>query len=328
MGLPAGARPPSVWAVHDGKIGMANQVLGLAEAVGWPFHEKRIVVRAPWRHLTPQLWLNPLSALDPSGDVLAPPWPDLLIACGRNAIAPALAAKNASGGKMFWVQIQDPRFARRRADLLVVPSHDPAQGNNVLTTLGAVHRVTGARIAEAAQRLGPRFATLPRPLRAVLIGGDNKVYRLSSARFSALIDQLAALARRGFGLAITPSRRTGEDAERLLRARLQGLPAMIWDGQGDNPYFAMLGLADAIIVTADSVSMVSEAAATGKPVYVVPLEGGSKKFARFHQAMEGAGITRPFRGEIETWSYAPPDDVARAAATIRDRLARRLAEVA
>jgi len=188
--------------------------------------------------------------------------------------------------------------------------------------------VTSERIAAEGKRLAARFTALPRPLVAVLIGGDNKVYRLSSERFAALIEQLAALAQRGFGLVITPSRRTGEAAQRLLRERLAGLPAMVWDGQGDNPYFAMLGLADAIIVTADSVSMVSEAAATGKPVHVVPLEGGSKKFARFHRAMEAAGITRPFAGEIETWSYPPPDDVARAAATIRERLTRRLAEVA
>ena len=90
----------------------------------------------------------------------------------------------------------------------------------------------------------------------------------------------------------------------------------------------MLGLADAVIVTADSVNMVSEAAATGKPVHVVTLEGGSAKFARFHRAMEEAGITRPFRGAIESWGYRPPDEAARAAAVIRDRLARRLAEVA
>jgi mitochondrial fission protein ELM1 len=125
-------------------------------------------------------------------------------------------------------------------------------------------------------------------------------------------------------LAITPSRRTATERLALLRRRLEGLPAFIWDGSGDNPYFAMLGVADAIIVTADSVSMVSEAAATGKPVYIVELEGGSRKFARFHQAMRDAGITRPFAGTIETWRYTPPDDTARAAEEIR----RRFAEVA
>jgi mitochondrial fission protein ELM1 len=326
MGI--GASPPLVWAVHDGKVGMASQVLGLAEAVGWPFVEKRLDIRAPWSHLMPPLWFRALAAAGVGGDRLEPPWPDLLIGCGRNAVAPALAVKRASGGCTFWVHIQDPRFGRGQADLLVVPQHDPAKGANVVTTLGAVHRVTAARLAADARRLAPLFAHLPRPLIAVLIGGDNKVYRLTRARQETLADQLAALARSGIGLAITPSRRTGSDMAALLEARLEGLDAFIWDGRGENPYFAMLGLADAIVVTADSVNMVSEAAATGKPVHIVPLVGGSKKFAHFHHTMEEAGITRPFRGTIERWTYHPPDDAQRAAATIRDQLARRRAGAA
>jgi hypothetical protein len=106
------------------------------------------------------------------------------------------------------------------------------------------------------------------------------------------------------------------------------MPAFIWDGAGENPYFGLLGLADAVLVTADSVSMVSEAAASGKPVHVVDLDGGSAKFARFHAGMRAAGITRPFAGAIEAWRCSPPDDTARAGAEIRRRLATRLAEVA
>jgi mitochondrial fission protein ELM1 len=317
-----------VWAVHDGKIGMANQVIGLAEALGLPFREKRLVIRAPWRHLAPMLWLQPLRALAPEGDRLAPPWPEVLIACGRLATAPARAAKRASGGRIFWVQVQDPRFARDEIDLMVVPSHDPARGDNVFSTLGAVHRVTPALLAEGARRCAPLLAELPRPLVAVLLGGDNRVYRLARARLAAFADELAALARAGYGIAITPSRRTGEENVALLRERLAGLPHFLWDGSGDNPYFGLLGLADAVLATADSVSMVSEAAATGKPVHIVDLEGGSEKFARFHGAMRAAGITRPFTGAIESWRYTPPADTGRAAAEIRRRLDLRLAEVA
>ena len=322
--MAAAGDPPTVWVMHDGKIGMANQVIGLAEALGWPFVEKRLVIRSPWRHLAPALWLWPMTAVDPSGDLLTPPWPGILIACGRNTVALARRIKRESRGKTFWVQVQDPRFARDEVDLVVAPRHDPAPGDNVFRTLGAVHRVTEAKLADAAARFSPLFATLKRPLAAVLIGGDNAVYRLSERHFARLCDQLAALAGTGIGLAITPSRRTAFERLALLHRRLEGLPAFIWDGRGDNPYFGMLGAAEAIIVTADSVSMVSEAAATGKPVYVVELEGGSRKFARFHQAMRAAGITRPFEGTIETWDYTPPDDTARAAGEIR----RRFAEVA
>ena len=314
------ATPPQIWVLHDGKIGMANQVTGLAEALGWPLTQKHLAIRPPWRYLPPGLWLAPALAIDPAGARLQPPWPDIVIGCGRNSVAPARMIKRASGGKTFWVQVQDPRFARSEIDLIVAPRHDPAPGENVFRTLGAVHRVTPEKLAADAARWAPTFAALPRPLVAVLIGGDNSVYRLTEERFGALCDRLVALAKSGVGLAITPSRRTGDTQRAMLQKRLAGLPAFIWDGSGDNPYFAMLGTADAIIVTADSVSMISEAASTGKPVHIIELEGGSAKFARFHQAMREAGVTRPFNGTLETWHYAPLDDTARAAAEIRRRL--------
>jgi hypothetical protein len=137
-------------------------------------------------------------------------------------------------------------------------------------------------------------------------------------------DKLAALSKRyGAGLMVTASRRTGEEAEAALRSRLEGLPVEFWDGQGDNPYFAYLGLADTIVVTCDSVSMTSEAASTGKPVYVVMLDGGSPKFDSFHRALVEDGITRPFTGEMEDWSYNPLDDTALAAKRVMEELGRR-----
>jgi len=119
---------------------------------------------------------------------------------------------------------------------------------------------------------------------------------------------------------VTPSRRTGEAGEALLRERLAGLPAAIWDGSGENPYFAYLALADAILVTEDSVSMVTEATATGKPVHVITLAGGSRKFREFHRRMREAGITRKFIGILEEWRYQPPNDTALAGAEIRRRI--------
>lgn len=313
--------PTLIWAVHDGKIGMANQALGLAEAVAVVLNgivvEKRLAVRAPWRWLPPQAWLAPLKALYPAGDRMAPPWPDILVSCSRLAAAPALAAKRASGGRIFWVQVQDPHYARREADLIVMPRHDGNGGANAFVTSGAVHRVTPARLAEGARRFGPTLAAVKRPLVAALIGGDSRAYRLTPERLSALTKQLASVAAQGFGLAITTSRRSGPRVASLLRRALPG--AFIWSGDGENPYFGLLALADAFVVTADSVNMVSEAAATGKPVYIAELEGGSAKFARFHAAMREAGVTRPFTGVIERWTYTPPDDTARAAAEVARR---------
>jgi uncharacterized protein len=315
---------PAVWVLHDGKAGMASQVVGLAEAAGFPFIEKKLAIRFPWSHLPPRFWLWPFQAAGPGGARLAPPWPDLIIACGRNAAMPALAIRRTNGGRSIAAQIQDPEIGHNEFDLFVVPAHDRLRGPRVIVTRGAVHRATPARLAAARDQF-PALAAMPRPILSVLIGGSNKAYRLTSRRISEMADTLVDVLRQdGGSLLLTTSRRTGEAGLALLRERFANLPAVIWDGAGENPYFAYLAVADAFLVTADSVSMISEAAATGKPVHILELDGGNAKFARFHAAMRAAGITRPFRGRIESWTYPVPDDTARAGAVLRALVLRRL----
>ena len=315
---------PVVWVLHDGKAGMASQAVGLAEAAGFPFIEKRLAIRFPWACLPPRLWLLPFNALGNTGTRLAPPWPDLVIACGRNTAMPALAIRRASEMRTIAAQIQNPGVGCAEFDLLVVPEHDRLDGPQVIVTRGAVHRVTPARLA-AERRRFPALAAMPRPILSVLIGGTNKAYRLTPQRLSEIVDALAAILRDGGGsVLLTPSRRTAAAELALLRQRLAGFSAAIWDGSGENPYFAYLALADALLVTADSVSMISEAAATGKPVHILALDGGNAKFDRFHAAMRKAGITRPFVGRIESWTYPVPDDTARAGAAVRSLVLSRL----
>jgi len=292
---------------------MASQALGLAEATGFPYIEKRLDIRFPWNYLPPLLWLAPLDA----GAHLTPPWPDLVIACGRNAAMPALMIRRASGGRAVAAQIQNPGVGGGEFDLFVVPEHDRLRARHVIVTRGAVHRVTPARLA-AERRRFPALAATPGPILAVLIGGTNKAYRLTLRRLGEIADAVRAVLRADGGSAlVTPSRRTGAAGLAVLRERLKDCSAAIWDGFGENPYFAFLALADAFLVTADSVSMISEAAATGKPVHILDLDGGNAKFTRFHAAMQAAGITRPFAGHIESWSYPVPDDTARAGAAVR-----------
>ncbi len=310
------ATDPIGWVLHDGKAGMSSQALGLAEASGLAFVEKRLDIRFPWSCLPPLLWLAPLDAAR-SGARLVPPWPDFVIACGRNAAMPALAIRRTSGGHTLAALVQDAAVGRGEFDLVIVPEHDRLRGPRVVVTQGAVHRVTQARLSAERGRF-PGLAAMPRPIVAVLIGGSNKAYRLSLRRVGEIAEAIAALLReRGGSALVTASRRTGANRLALLRQGLAGMSAAIWDGVAENPYFAYLALADAFLVTADSVSMISEAAATGKPVHIFGLDGGNVKFARFHQIMQNAGITRPFTGRIEEWSYAVPDDTARAGAALR-----------
>lgn len=314
----------TAWLLTDGKPGMENQCLGLAEALGVPAQVKRIALRQPWASLPPQLALLPMASLAAGSDRLAPPWPDLLIASGRATVALSIAIRRRSGGRTFTVQIQNPAVAAHRFDLIAAPVHDGLRAPNVISTHGALNRVRAESIGREAERFAPMAAHLPRPLVMVSLGGDNKVYRMTPA----VIDRLAAdlrtmVERDGAGLLVTPSRRTGAGNESRLRAALQGLPHLWWDGSGDNPYLGWTGLADAFVVTGDSVNMVSEACGTGKPVMVVDLEGGNDKFSRFHTALRDAGLTRPFAGRLVRWTYPPLDDTATVAAAVRDRLAAR-----
>ena len=311
-----------VWILHDGKVGLRNQVMGVAEAVGLPFLEKRLETRYPWKLIPPSLWFSARHAPGPGGDRLLPPWPVLVIAAGGRAAAPALAVRDAAAGHCLAVQIQDPKIAPRHFDLMLIPEHDKVRGPNIMVTRGAVHRVTAAKLAEAAALWRPRLAHLPHPRVAVLVGGGG-AYELSAEQMAGLANELAVLAESGAGLMVTPSRRTGPAAERVLRALLSGLPAEIWDGSGENPYFGYLGLADHVLATADSVSMITEASATGKPVHILQLVGGSAKFERFHEAMAAAGVTRVFSGRLDHWSYSRRDDTAEAGSRIREMLRER-----
>ena len=139
-----------------------------------------------------------------------------------------------------------------------------------------------------------------------------------------IADNLAALSRRyGASLLVTPSRRTGAANEAVLHERLKGLSAFIWDGSGENPYLGMLALADYLVVTSDSVSMVTEACATGKPVYVIEVESRSRRHGRFHDDLGAEGVTRPFDGTLENWTYEPIYDAGRVAAAVSRLLEHR-----
>ena len=310
------------WVLTDGKAGTRNGALGLAAAVGLPVIDKHTHSRLPWRWLPPQLWPQGVLGVGAGGDALEPPWPRLLISAGERSVGPALAIRKLSGGATFCVHIQHPRVDPARFDLVTASAHDRLTGPNVRNTLGALHHVTREKLEGEARKFEARYAQLPRPLVAVLIGGANRVYRFDRAAAERLADGLARICKEtGCGLLITASRRTGAENEALLRERLDGLPAEIWDGKGDNPYFAFLGLADAIIVTSDSANMVSEACYTGKPAHVFHLRGGEgTKFGRFHQSLQEAGITRPFEGRLESWQYDSLDERAAIAAEIRARL--------
>lgn len=271
--------------------------------------------RLPW-------FLNPfpLSAL--AGDTeIRPPWPDLWIAAGRSTLPLSLRVKAWSGGRTRVVQLQNPRTPRGAFDLIVAPRHDWISGPNVLSITGSPHRVTPDRLSEAAARFAARIDPLLRPRAALLVGGRSKAHDLSDARARTLAADLRhAVLDSGGSLMTTFSRRTPDSARRILEAALSDLPGFTWDGAGENPYFAMLAAADVVLVTEDSANMATEAASTGRPVLLLPMDGGAAKFTRLHEDLIARGAARRFAGRLETFAGAPFDETARAAEAIVRRL--------
>lgn len=316
MATPPDRAAPSSWILTEPYAGLQSQALGLAEAAGLAPDLRTLTARFPWNYVSAPRWPWPLRAVQP--EAIAGEVPGVILGCGGMAGAVGAALR---GPRTRVVHIQNPRMAFSKFDLIIVNTHDEVTGPNVIVTRTALHRVTAPRLAEAAARWAPVFAHLPRPLVAVSVGGTNGRFTLDAKVAAGLGASLAGMMERdGVGLMLTPSRRTDPAATAALRAVLCPRGAYVWDGEGENPYFGMLALADLIIVTIDSVSMVSEAAATGAPVMVAPLPGRSRRIGLFTEALTATGRIRPFAGRYDHWPVTPLDDTAEAAQEMRRRL--------
>ncbi len=313
------------WIITDGAVGMEAQGRSVAEAVGLPFVFRRIKAggAAAWLPVPFRLLFNPhrLLATTHSDQPLEAPWPRLVISVGRKAVPAALAIKRASKGATYALHVQSPKVPIGLFDLIAAPMHDRLEGPNVIQTFGAVHSVTRDRLAAGAAAFAERFAHLPRPLIGVVLGGKSQAFDFSPAEAAALGAKLAKMAQAESGsLLVTPSRRTPAESFTAFLSAIADVPTYVWNGNGENPYFAILGSADAIVVTADSVNMVTEASGTGKPVLVESLSGKSKRLSTFHAKMREAGATRPFEGRLERYRYEPINDTEKVAKVIRAAL--------
>lgn len=318
-------KPPTIWALCDDRAGNAGQVRGVAEALGLPFLIQDLtytaaaalpnyMVGASFGGLTRDARIN-----------LNPPWPDLVIAAGRRTAPVARTIKEMSEGKCFLVQIMypgDPGIDD--FDLVAVPRHDrmPPRENFYEVT-GAPHRVNPGNLAAAAKAWEGRFDDLPKPWIALIVGGSTKRRTFSpdmGAELGSLASKLA-LAKGG-SLMVTTSRRTGDAAPALLDALEAPAHVFRWGDTGENPYMGYLALADAVIVTGDSVSMCSEACAVDRPTYIyAPKKATVRKHALLHEELYAGGYARPLAGAVELdWGHPPLN----AAADIAHEIVRRM----
>lgn len=306
------------WIITDGKAGDVANCVGVAQALGASFEEKTVSPRPPW------VWMMPWGPADPNDlkTALAKPWPDIVIASGRRAVAYCRHLKKAGNGKPFTVFLKDPRCSTSIADLVWVPAHDERTGPNVITTVTAPHRFSAERLQALRDKPDRRIPGFMKPKVAVLLGGDNKQYTFTAEMAEKLGTVLKGLSSLGAFIMVTPSRRTPKRFIASIESALSASPRFIWDGTGDNPYGHMLALADTIFVTADSHNMVSEAAATNAGIYLVEPEGAPGKFKRFHDSLVSQGRMRRIKDQIEVFSAEPIDassEIARAISKAMDQ---------
>ncbi|MGA9342483.1 MAG: mitochondrial fission ELM1 family protein [Rhodanobacteraceae bacterium] len=315
----------TTWAISDGTAGNERQALALARALGIEPQVLRIGPRAPWRWLAPHLTLGGLDAIRTiNGASLPRPLPALAIGCGRQSALLTRLLRERCNGRCFTVQILDPRIDPVHFDVVVAPRHDNLQASNVITTMGALNPVDREWLAAGRSRFR-RLATLPVPRTAVLIGASNHAQQLDNAYFDRLMQKLAPWYEAdGGSFLVTTSRRTPLAIRERLRDAFKRFPGEFWAGSadGENPYAGFLAWAERIAVTPDSVNLISEACATGNPVYTLAMRPITGKLAAFHGALLASGHLRRL-GEISRLGQPPPlAETAAVAEIVHERWQR------
>lgn len=300
----------SVWVLEDPRAGTAAQALGIAERLGLPF--RRVPLRfGPWARL-PWPWATLAGLADRSA--FAPPWPELVISAGRRA-APVSRWLRARGART--VHAMRPGPGARDFDLLVIGAHDaPRPAANVMVVQGAAHRLTPGALAAAPAGF-PELTALPSPRVALLLGGPVRAENMEPAVAGGIAAQAARL---GASVMATTSRRTGVTAADSVAKSLSDVPHHLhrWGAAGSNPLLAMLALADRVVVTGDSISMLSEALMTTAPLLIADPGGLGPRHRAMAEGLVEAGLAARL-GEPLPPPRAALDETGRVAAEIRAR---------
>ncbi len=305
--MSTGTEAPTAWVITDGKAGDLAQCIGVAQAMGLTASQRVVRPAAPFTWFMPRGPIDPRERPGKPGSPISPPYPDILIASGRRAVPYAKAVKTLSGGRTFTIFLKDPRTGIRAADFIWVPAHDRLRGPNVMTTLTSPHSVSQDALAAAREHPPTQISALKAPRVAVLVGGDSRHHRFKPDDITRFVQNLNQLAAGGVSLMGSRSRRTPQVLADLIGKTFADAGGWWWDGQGANPYISLLANADAIVVTADSVNMIGEAAATGVPVLVFEPSGGHGKIARFLNGLADHGVVHRFEGNLAGQRYEPLD---------------------
>ena len=300
----------------QGMHGMVSQVEGLAKALNISFKHHTIKLKPIWNLIPPKL--TPISENLLTEKFICDS--KIIISCGRKSVVPSIALKKKYKNNIFNIHIQDPKVSLDHFDLIISPEHDKLEGKNVLKTKGAIHYLTEKEIDKNSKHL--KVDKENKKVISFILGGPNKYYDYSDREVDIIFNKVKTLFPTDkYKLIVVPSYRT---PERVIKKAFNTFSHnhLVVKTVNKNAYLSSLNLADLIIITCDSISMISESAVTGKPIYIAKMKPvkNNYRFEIFYTQFKKLGIIRDLENSIDSWSYNQLDEVNRLAPIIRERL--------
>ena len=302
----------------EGMHGMISQVEGLAKALDLDFIHEKIELNNFWKLFPPKL--TPVSSnvykKVESSDF------DVIISCGRKSVIPSIHLKKNSNRKVINIHIQNPKVNFKNFDFIVAPEHDGLIGKNVINTKGAIHYLTESEINENKDYLNSYIKKDERKIWALIMGGPTKYYEYARENIKAIFEKLNNLNKQNnFQLVVIPSMRTPKNIIQYAKDYF-GQNHTVIETIDKKAYLSALAISEKIVVTCDSSSMISEAALTGKPIYIASIlpKKNDKRFQRFRNLFRELNITRNLGEEVENWNYQKLDETNRVASIIKQKI--------
>ena len=300
----------------QGMHGMISQVEGLAKALNLDYKHQTIELKTLWNYIPPKF--TPITENILSKKFICDA--KVIISCGRKSVIPSIALKKKFGKDIFNIHIQDPKVALSNFDLVVCPKHDGLNGENILQTTGAIHYLSTQEIKKNLDYLEIDRAN--KKMVALIIGGPNNYYDFSEKEIDKVFSKIKILfSTDKYKIIVIPSYRTPKEIIEKAN-NVFGYDHLVVKTVDKKAYLSAFSQADYIVVTCDSTSMISEAAVTGKPIYVANMKAKkeSKRFQAFYSQLKELNIIKDLEDKIETWSYNNLDEVNRIAPKIKAKM--------
>ena len=301
----------------QGMHGMVSQVEGLARALGLSYKHQKIELKSFWNLIPPKI--SPISEHLVKNKFVCDC--KIIISCGRKSVIPSIALKKRLGNQIFNIHIQDPKVSFEHFDLIVSPEHDRLRGENIINTTGAIHYLTKKEINDNSKYLGIE-KDKRKELVAFIIGGPNKYYNYSEKQIHELFNKVKTLFTPDkFKIIVIPSYRTPENILKIAFNTFS-INHHVVKNIDKKAYLSALAISNYIVVTCDSTSMISEAAMTGKPVYIAMMKSfkPTGRFKKFYSQLKDLGITRELEDRVESWSYNSLNEVNRIAPIVKAKM--------